>query len=74
MASIDVDISNFDTKDMVEELENRGYSCSFATYIKGQLTEEDYKRIKHLSVIGQKKQAQEEALKYIGEAINRNLL
>ena len=78
MAYITVDLDDFDTDDLIEELEERGYLCEKKTEVVAaggfdSLTGEDFERIEHLYVCGQKEVARHEALAMIGSIIRRDL-
>lgn len=70
---VDVDLDDFDTDDLIEELENRGY-----TVIKGAKAEaadvgESFNRVEHLALCGQIEAARQEAVYIASKAIGRPL-
>lgn len=62
----DAELDEFDSEDLVAELEKRGYSC-----VKGPASMEGLERIQHLMDCGLSQYAQEEALRMVSEQIGR---
>jgi len=71
--SVQVDASEFDDDDLIEELESRGYQCSKS----GCVVEADalnFDHVHHLAVCGQMHAARHECLTIVGEAIYQRLM
>lgn len=71
--SVDIDLYEFDTDDLIEELESRGYACSKHKRKTDLGGLDDLEHIEHLAVCGQAEAARAEALELVSKAIGRNL-
>lgn len=67
---VNVDLDDFDTDDLIEELESRGYVVSKSA---GVDTLGDLDHVEHLVICGQASAARSEALELVGKAIGRAL-
>lgn len=66
--SVEVDIADFDSSDLMDELESRGYQVTKGTSVS---TLGDLDHVEHLALCGLLADAQQEALMLVGTAIGR---
>ena len=71
--SIDIDLDDLDTEDLIEELESRGYACNKKRREPDLGGLGDLEHIEHLVVCGQIEHARAEALLLVGRSIGRPL-
>lgn len=69
--SVDIELDEFDTDDLIEELESRGYTCSKSRKAPDLGGLGDLEHIEHLAVCGQLEIARAEALQLVSAAIGR---
>jgi hypothetical protein len=70
---VDVDLDDFDTEDLIEELEGRGYAV--VQTAKGEAADigESFNMVEHLAICGLQDAAREEAVRIASKAIGRPL-
>lgn len=67
--SVSVDLEDFDTSDLIDELEARGYKAHKAE--TGAMPAEDLDYVQHLALCGLIPEARQEALKVVSTVIGR---
>lgn len=67
--SVSVDLEDFDTSDLIDELEARGYKAHEAG--EAAVAAEDLDYVQHLALCGLIPKARQEALKVVSTAIGR---
>lgn len=70
---VEIDLDEFDTEDLIEELESRGYTCSKHKREADLGGLGDLEHIEHLAICGQLDVARKEALQLVSKAIGRTL-
>lgn len=70
---VDIDLDEFDTEDLIEELESRGYTCSKHKREADLGGLGDLEHIEHLAICGQLDVARTEALQLVSKAIGRTI-
>jgi hypothetical protein len=68
--SVHIDLDDFDTDDLIEELESRGHHVTKGA---GTDTLGDLDHVEHLAICGQLDAARAEALQLVANAIGRPL-
>jgi hypothetical protein len=68
---IDVDLDDFDTDELIEELESRGYNVSKGAVAAASDVGESFDMVEHFAVCGLPDAAREEAIRIASKAIGR---
>lgn len=70
---VDVELDDFDTDDLIKELEDRGYAVIKGAKAEAADVGESFDRVEHLAVCGQIEAARAEAVYIASKAIGRSL-